>query len=204
MSEIKAAQPDGRPWSVYQPPSKVFNQSYPAHSQGVLQMSNMTKAERFPLIFNSAVELKPDAKRIMSFGCSTGEECEAIASRFPEAEIVGIDIDYYTLQRARKKNTNPKIFFHDNLGATGKYDLALALMVLFQIDAPIKLEPWESSIVEIDKHLNIDAVFMLYTSEFNFLESSVSKKYKIIREWTRRHNRKEDKEYFCGYYRKVE
>ncbi len=203
MEKKPVIQPDGRPWSIYQPPSPIVNQSYPQHQQGHLQLSHMTKPERFPLIFNSAKELQPNAKRIMSFGCSTGEECEAMAKRFPDAEIVGIDIDISTIQMARRKNKNPnKIFFHDSLGATGKYDIALALMVFFQMDSPIKYGPWDKCLCEIDAHLNVGGLLMLYTSEFNFMQSSPADNYEIIREWTRQHNRNE-KEYFCGYYRKI-
>lgn len=203
MEKKPAIQPDGRPWSTYQPPSTAVNQSYPQHNQGYLQLSHMTKPERFPLIFDSAKEFKPDAKRILSFGCSTGEECEAMAKRFPTAEVVGIDIDHPTIQTARRKNKHPdRVFFHDSLGATGKYDIALALMVFFQMDAPIKFVPWDKCLCEIDAHLNVGGVLMLYTSEFNFMQSSPAENYELIREWTRQHNRNE-KEYFCGYYRKI-
>lgn len=203
MEKKPVIKPDGRPWAVYQPPPTTFNQSYSQHNQGYLQLSHMTKAERFPLIFDSAKTLQPDAKRILSFGCSTGEECEAMAKRFPEAEVVGIDIDHGTIQTARKKNKNPdRVFFHDSLGATGKYDVALALMVFFQMDAPIKFSPWDRCLCEIDAHMNVGGLVMLYTSEFNFMQSSPAENYEVVREWTRQHNRNE-KEYFCGYYRKI-
>lgn len=203
MNKKPIIKPDGRPWSIYQQPSVAMNQNYPQHNQGYLQLSHMTKPERFPLIFDSAKELQPSAKRIMSFGCSTGEECEAMSKRFPDAEIVGIDIDQSTIQSARRNNKNPdRIFFHDSLGATGKYDIALALMVFFQMDAPIKYTPWDNCLCEIDSHLNVGGLLMLYTSEFNFMQSSPAENYGTIREWTRQHNRNE-KEYFCGYYRKI-
>lgn len=176
---------------------------YREHQSGYLQMSHMTKPERFPKIFDSAKEIKPDAKRVLSFGCSTGEEAFALAKRFPEAEIVGVDIDYSSVSTARLKNKEKdRIFFHTELGATGKYDLCTCLMVLFQMDSPIRLKPWDDVLRLIDKHLNPDAVLMLYTSEYNFLQSSIAVNYNIVRDWTRQHNRN-GKDYFCGYYRKV-
>jgi 2-polyprenyl-3-methyl-5-hydroxy-6-metoxy-1,4-benzoquinol methylase len=196
-------KPDGRPWTSFQAPSEAVNQSYPQHNQGYLQLSHMTKPERFPLIFDSAKEIHPNAKRILSFGCSTGEECLAMATRFPNAEVVGIDIDHQTILAARRKNKHPdRVFFHDLIGATGKYDVALALMVFFQMDAPIKYLPWHRCLCDIDAHLNVGGLLMLYTSEFNFMQAAPAENYEIVREWTRKHNRNE-KEYFCGYYRKI-
>lgn len=175
---------------------------YSQHSQGWLQMSHMTKSERFPKIFDSAKEFCPDAKRVLSFGCSTGEEAFSLAKRFPDAEVVGVDIDFYSVQTARKNNKEKdRIFFHTDLGATGKYDVITCLMVLFQMDSPIQFGPWDDVLMLINKHLNKEGVLLLYTSEFNFLQSSVAINFDTIRDWTRQHNRNE-KEYFCGYYRK--
>lgn len=175
---------------------------YHQHSVGYLQMSHMTKPERFPLIFDSAKELQPDAKRVLSFGCSSGEEAYALSRRFTEAEIVGVDIDHYSVQQARRNNPDKeRIFFQTDLGATGKYDVITCLMVLFQMDSPIRFKPWDDIIVLLHKHLNMNGLLMLYTSEYNFLQSSVAKNFDIVRHWTREHNRN-GKEYFCGYYRK--
>jgi len=197
------AYPSGH--SQYRPGEKVPYYGpgyYSQHSQGYLQMSHMTKPERFPLIFDSAKQFQPDAKRVLSFGCSTGEEAFALAKRFPDAEIVGVDIDYYSIQQARKHNKDKdRIFFHTELGATGKYDVITCLMVLFQMDSPIKFKPWDDVLCLLNKHLNLEGVLMLYTSEYNFLQSSVAVNFDVIRDWTRQHNRNE-KEYFCGYYRK--
>jgi 2-polyprenyl-3-methyl-5-hydroxy-6-metoxy-1,4-benzoquinol methylase len=174
---------------------------YPEHSRGYLQMSHMTKAERFPVLFDRVKELQPAAKRVLSFGCSTGEEAVSLANRFPDAEIVGVDIDYESVRHARNKFGSDRIFFHTDLGATGKYDVCTCLMVLFQMDSPIRFEPWDKTLTTIDKHLNSGAVFALYTSEYNFCQSSVAENYQVIRSWTRVHNRNQ-KDYFCGYYRK--
>lgn len=178
------------------------NWSYGSYrgNDGYLQPDHQTREERFPKIFDSVKILKPKAKRVLSFGCSTGEECQALATRFPNAEIVGVDIDHYTIQSARRRNKNSRIVFHDQLGATGKYDLITCLQVLFCMQSKIPKDRWTSTLVDIDKHLNPGGLLAIYTSEYNPLEV-LGNKYFVKKEWTRIHN-KNQKEYFCGYYQK--
>jgi len=167
-----------------------------------LQLSNMTCPNRFPRILESAKKLKPDAKRILSFGCSIGEECFSLADKFPEAEIVGIDISHYSIQRARSNNKyGSRVNFHDYIGATGKYDLVTCLMVLFSLDRPLEFERWDIVLNEIHQHINLDGLLMIFTSEYDFLRAEIANDYEVIRSWTRIHP-KNEKEYFCGYYKK--
>jgi hypothetical protein len=99
-----------------------------------LQLSHQTRAERFPRIFDTVRQLKPDARRILSFGCSTGEECMSLAERFPAAEVVGVEIDQYTVRTARANNRHPgRVFFLDQVGGTGQYDLCRADGVLVDL-----------------------------------------------------------------------
>jgi trans-aconitate methyltransferase len=167
-----------------------------------LQLSHQTRAERFPRIFDTVRQLKPDARRILSFGCSTGEECMSLAERFPAAEVVGVEIDQYTVRTARANNRHPgRVFFLDQVGGTGQYDLCTCLMVLFSLESPIPRERWEATIREIDAHLNPGAVLALYTSEYPFSDSPIASCYESIRAWKRVHDRNQ-RQYHCGYFRK--
>lgn len=170
---------------------------------GYLQLSHQTAANRFPMIFNTAKQLKNDAKRILSFGCSSGEECFSLAEVFPDAEIVGVDIDYYSIQKARNNNKQPeRIFFHTDIGATGQYDIITCLMVLFSLESPVPRDRWEFFLNKVDKHLNEGGVLVVYTSDYDFASlPDVFSKYEVIRSWKRTHP-KNKKEYWCGYYRK--
>jgi SAM-dependent methyltransferase len=177
-----------------------FQRSWYASNPDYLQASHMTKPERFPLIFDSAKKLQPDAKRILSFGCSTGEECQALAKRFPDSEIVGLDIDHYTIQRARRSNKSDKIFFTDEIGCTGKYDLVTALMVFFCMEEPIPKDRFVSCLKKIDRHLNDGGVLMIYTADYDPKEV-LGDNYEDLNVWMREHN-KNKKQYWNGYYRK--
>jgi SAM-dependent methyltransferase len=186
-----------------------FDRPVPAYNKypydELLQYSHQTKMNRFPKIFESAKNLCPDPKRVLSFGCSTGEEAFTLAEQYyPDSEIIGVDIDYYSIQRARKTNKfKDRVFFHTDLGATGKYDVAFCLMVLFSLEKPIGFDKFESAIETIDKYLNQNAFLIFYTLEYNPMCVELFRnKYRPVNEWIRLHN-KNNTEYYNGYYQKI-
>lgn len=165
-----------------------------------LQPLNQTRPERFPKIFDSAVQMQPKARRILSFGCATGDECQALVKRFPNAEIVGVDIDHYSITRARQKVNYSNVSFHDELRGLGQFDLVLCLMVLFCLENPVSQENFKKTLKSLDPHIADDGLLMLYTMEYD-AGPILGKSYKPIRVWTHEHNRNK-KQYFDGYYRK--
>lgn len=192
------AKKSSKPWA--QPKDYGTADWYWKRDSDVLQLSHMTSEERFPKIFDSAKTLQPDAKRVLSFGCSTGEEAQALAKRFPNAEIVGVDIDYSSVSSARKKNKLPNVHFHTALGATGKYDVVTALQVFFCMEKPIPPDRWTKTLRSIDPHLNAGGILMIYTSDYD-PAVVLGDNYEPVNAWVREHN-KNKKLYFNGYYRK--
>jgi predicted O-methyltransferase YrrM len=63
------------------------------HAREIHQTAPYTWLERYPELFDQAARLAPDARRILSFGCSTGQELVSLRRRFPHAEIVGAEIN---------------------------------------------------------------------------------------------------------------
>src|SRR5262249_37915409 len=63
------------------------------------QAKSTTKLNRYPEIFAAATKAAPSARKILSFGCSTGEECVTLANYFPTAQIIGADINVLNLLR---------------------------------------------------------------------------------------------------------
>jgi 2-polyprenyl-3-methyl-5-hydroxy-6-metoxy-1,4-benzoquinol methylase len=82
--------------------AKVASLLHPSCHQG----PNRTELNRYPEIFAAAAAAAPDARRILSFGCASGEECITLANYFPEAEIVGADINPVILLKARKHRSD--------------------------------------------------------------------------------------------------
>ena len=68
---------------------------------GLLQPWANTKRNRYPSMFQFVgwqLAARP-APRILSFGCSTGEEVFSLARYLPNAELIGIDINPYNIRR---------------------------------------------------------------------------------------------------------
>ncbi|MGH6804879.1 MAG: class I SAM-dependent methyltransferase [Methyloceanibacter sp.] len=73
--------------------------------------SNNTRLDRYPGLFQAAATALPRARQVLSFGCSTGEECATLSGYFPNAHIVGADINVANLAIARRRFNSPQIEF---------------------------------------------------------------------------------------------
>jgi len=169
------------------------------------QLSHQTKANRFPKIFKSVLEFQPNPSRILSFGCSSGEECFALAGQYPAAEILGVDLDRWSIIQAKRKNVDFKerVGFSEKLeGEAGKFDIIFCLMVLFSIDKPISFEDFSTVIEKLSSHLNYRGLLVMYTGQHDVMATDSADKYSVIRQWTRQHNT-DKRSYFNGYFRKV-
>ena len=100
------------------------------HPKLVHQTSSFTADDRYPELFRLVRSLAPDARRLLSFGCSTGEEILSLRKLFPEAAIVGADIN------ARSRKMAARLLGADDCVAIvrpeniqGKFDVILALSV---------------------------------------------------------------------------
>jgi SAM-dependent methyltransferase len=100
---------------------------------GCHQLPNQTALNRYPEIFAATAAVAPHAKRVLSFGCSTGEECVTLAEYFPAAQIVGTDINPVTLLKARKHRTDRIRFVYAGdriLSGFGGFDVVFCMAVL--------------------------------------------------------------------------
>lgn len=73
--------------------------------RGTFQPFNETKPNRYPKIFAFVQQTlgAENAVRILSFGCSTGEEVFSLRSYFPHASIKGIDINAGNIAVCRRR-----------------------------------------------------------------------------------------------------
>jgi SAM-dependent methyltransferase len=96
----------------------------------VHQTTPDTRDERYPALFDLAAVLAPDAKRILSFGCSTGEELVSLRRRFPGAEIVGVEINPRSRRiAAARVSDDPRTAVRPG-AENGIFDAIFALAVL--------------------------------------------------------------------------
>jgi SAM-dependent methyltransferase len=102
-----------------------------AHGAELHQTTPFTLEERYPELFDLAARLCPNARRILSFGCSTGEELVALRRRFPSAVIIGAEINSRSRRIAKKRVANDSQAEVVAPGEVpGRFDLVFALAVL--------------------------------------------------------------------------
>jgi len=102
-----------------------------AHPDALHQTSGTSWPERYPELFDMAAELAPDARRILSFGCSSGEELEALRRRFAAADIVGAEINPRLRRAAAKRMADDgRVTVAAPDAISGSFDIVFALAVL--------------------------------------------------------------------------
>jgi SAM-dependent methyltransferase len=70
------------------------------------------EAMRLPDSFapvEAALERLPSPRRVLDLGTGTGSVARIVASRFPEADVVGVDISERMIDEARKKTDSQRI-----------------------------------------------------------------------------------------------
>ncbi len=101
------------------------------HRRALHQTGAYTWLNRYPALFDLAAKLEPEARRILSFGCSTGEELISLRPRFRHAEIVGAEINPRSRAIARRRvSADPRTIVIAPESIAGSFDLVFALSVL--------------------------------------------------------------------------
>lgn len=100
------------------------------HGDEVHQTTPQTAEDRYPQLLDLAAKLAPTAERILSFGCSTGEELASLRRRFADAEIVGAEINPRSRAIARRRVRNDaRTSVVGPKEIRGSFDLMVALAV---------------------------------------------------------------------------
>lgn len=162
---------------------------------------NYTKLDRYPEIFGQVRDYfagrgladSPDL-RLLSFGCSTGEEAFSLRRYFPQATIVGADISDWNLGQARAKNQDPRIEFvfsnAENLEAKGPYDAIFCMAVLLRMAHRMEPAPSSADVYPIDKFdeqvgeldalLRPDGLLIVYHSNYRLCDAAIFPRYQPL------------------------
>lgn len=157
------------------------------HGGAVHQVTPFTSEERYPELFDLAAELAPDAKRILSFGCSTGEELTAIRRRFPEAEIIGAEINSRSRRiAARRVARDNRALVVEPRGIDGRFDVIFALAVLQRephriaelavedLQRYYPFERFDAAVVELVGRLRTGGLLCIFHSQYLTEHSSAA------------------------------
>lgn len=104
---------------------------------GLFQPFPTTMPNRYPMAFQYIRDQIGDGvgRRILSFGCASGEEVFSLQRHFPAARILGVDINSHNikicLRRWRHAGSNPHVRFIVGNSAEGlqRFDVIFAMAV---------------------------------------------------------------------------
>lgn len=164
----------------------------------VNQASTATGYERYPKIFDTCRKyyterISSEKLNILSFGCSTGEECVTLVKYFPSATVLGVDINNEVLVICNKKHIFPNISFmpsnYENIKSKGPFDMIFCLSVLCKYDETANKQnisqiysfsKFQKTIESLDQVLTKDGLLVIYNSNFRFSDSSIYGRYKVL------------------------
>lgn len=162
-----------------------------------VQVSNTTRMNRYPLVFSVVAQAAAAVQqpRILSYGCSTGEEPHTLATTyFPQAQIVGLDVSAEALAAARKLNADQdRVTIAEStreaLSGHGPYDVIFAMSVLCRwpttrrMDNIADLFPFDRF---VDQAATLDAVLrpggllVIYNANYEFLHTPIAANYDLV------------------------
>ena len=174
---------------------RLMSIKFKTNKNNIIQTASTTFMNRHPDIFEFLKEkYKEKDVRILSFGCSTGEECFSIRKYLPKAHIIGVDINPKSIKTATENPLkDSKMEFiklnPSELIQIDKCDIILALSVLCKnpeaqelkdIKSIYPFSRYDLMIKQLDKILQKDGTIIIRSSNFRFRDSSVFNKYEVI------------------------
>lgn len=161
------------------------------HPGTLFQPYGTTSEDRYPQLFDALAERLAHlpAPRILSFGCSTGEEVRALRARLPNARLTGMDLNSRSLAIARKHDEHP--LSHYRLAGTPlpgeRFDAVLAMAVfrhgVLEAERPtdcstvLPFARFAEGIAMLDACLEPKGWLALYNSHFRFIDTPTAANY---------------------------
>lgn len=146
-----------------------------------------TGINRYPSIFSFCYRHMCDKSiKILSFGCSSGEELVTLAMHFPNAEIYGVEIDQNLLDLSIINTRLVDRVSVYNKIPDEKFDIIFCMSVFCrwpetkEVDDCsefYKFENFEEELIELDQRLNKNGLLVIYNSNFLFDDTDLSKSY---------------------------
>lgn len=163
-----------------------------------IQTSNATEYNRYPHIFNEVAEIVRDtgAVRVLSFGCSTGEEIASLdAIYLSGCTLIGVDINEPALAAARsiKMSGRNECRFLEPKDVIGiqAFDVVLGMSVfcrwpeaksLKDLNHLYSFDEFESQLCEVDELLVSGGILVLHNTNYYFEDTELfAKKFRVFR-----------------------
>ena len=168
--------------------------------RGLFQPFGTTSADRYPEIFNFVRDRLEDSPgvRILSFGCSTGEEVFTLRRYFPRAAIKGIDISSWNIAVCRRRLSSiqdDRILFegagNTSTEADASYDAVFAMAVYrhgdlnispppAQCDHRIRFVDFAASVTDLARILKPDGMLVIKHAMFRFADVPGASRFDLL------------------------
>lgn len=169
------------------------------HPENLFQPYPTTHDDRYPVIFRFVREALGDAPtlRLLSFGCSTGEEPFTLRRYFPTSFIAGIDIDARNIaacERKRQVAGESAMRFTVASSTAGEesasYDAIFCMAVLRhgaladadRSDPLLHFADFERTVADFARCLAPDGLLALRHANFRFADSETSRGFETVLE----------------------
>lgn len=165
----------------------------------LFQPENVTRPDRHPALFGLVRAHLADRTqpRLLSFGCSTGEEAFTLARYLPDAIIDAVDANAACIARARREATrlgqSRVRFVHaDSPDAVApfRHDAVLCLSVLrhARLDSAqperctdiLPFSRFAAAVAALDRRLDPGGLLMLWGCNFRFTDTVVAARYRTV------------------------
>src|SRR5262249_29605087 len=160
-----------------------------------------TLPDRYPWLFRFAAThlgSRPDL-RILSFGCSWGDEVFSLRHYFPTAAIQGIDIDRGNISRsvARMRAAGSTGMTFSAAATTHEepanfYDAIFCLAVLClgdlttsgaqRCDPLLQFDKFEQLVTDFARCLKPGGLLLLHTTNFRFCDTQIARDFAVVLE----------------------
>jgi SAM-dependent methyltransferase len=169
-----------------------------AKPANLFQPVSLTRFDRYPHIFSFVKDRLSGvaAPRLLSFGCSTGEEVFTLRKYFPHAEVVGMDINPRSIAVCRKRHArsgDPRIRFELASSAEAEpesyYDAIFCMAVLRHGDAGVSrpencaclicFDDFEKTVHGLCRVLRPGGFLIIRHSNFRFADTTAAADFDV-------------------------
>jgi SAM-dependent methyltransferase len=168
---------------------------------GQFQRYNHTLPDRYPWIFDFAAAALSGVvlPKLLSFGCSRGDEVFALRRRFPTASITGVDVDPANIEQSQSRALELGIgdthFFaaaDTTAEADESYDAIFCLAVLclgdltttgaMECEPYLSFERFERVVQDFARCLKPNGLLLLHTTNFRFSDTRTAADFDVVLE----------------------
>lgn len=164
------------------------------------QTNTATELDRYPRIFRRVREhflSLPDQGQlnILSFGCSSGEEVETLSRfYFPNARILGLDVNEQVLNQARERGLDPTLVRFElsskaALAENGPFDIIFAMSVFClwpdtqgkaNITDLYTFDKFVEGVSLLHSHLEIGGLLVVVNANYRFKDLPFAGQYSSL------------------------